>query len=311
MNARVNLRVKATKSVGRHHELCLRSHTCGDTKLNLLELAKRHSKTFGGLTPAIWVISDLSELSYDRLLTSESEASRELIAKVAEMARRYRKGEPLQYILGHWSFRELDLVTDTRGLIPRPETEMLPEFAIAMLGKKRGAIAADLGTGTGAIGLSLAASGRFAWVHMTDVSLATLSLASLNVDRNRSLLRSPVFMSRGSWFKALPDRRKASLDLVVSNPPYIASGAIAKLDSRVLFEPRVALDGGVSGMTCLLEILAGAPEYLKAGGAIVLEMGEEQGDSLSQVAESFGYRDVEIRQDATKRPRFLTARWPG
>ncbi len=278
--------------------------------MNLNDLARRHSRTFGGLTPAMWVISDLSELSYERLLTSESEASPELIAKVAEMAKRYRKGEPLQYILGHWSFRELDLLTDSRGLIPRPETEMLPELAMAMLGKRRDLVAVDLGTGTGAIGLSLAVSGRFSKLYLTDISLATLSLASANIDRNRALVRGMVFLSRGSWFAALPARLQGAVDLVVANPPYIPTNAIANLDKRVLYEPLLALDGGVSGVSALLEILAGAPEFLKPGGAIVLEMGDEQGEALSHVAELFGYTEIVIRKDSSMRPRFLTARWP-
>ena len=277
--------------------------------MKLVDLARKFSRTFGGLTPAIWVISDLSEVSYERLLTSQSEASPALVAKVTEMAKRYRKGEPLQYLLGHWSFRELDLVTDARALIPRPETELLVDVACSMIPKGSRSIGVDLGTGTGAVGLSLSASGRFAWVYLTDLSLPTLSLASLNVQRNRSLLKSAVFLSRGSWFQALPESLKHSCDLIVSNPPYIASATIANLDARVLFEPKLALDGGVSGLSCILEILSGAPEYLKRNGSVVLEIGEDQGEVISEVATSFGYQDVLIRSDQTDRTRFVSARW--
>lgn len=263
------------------------------------------------MTPAIWVVAELAETSYERVVAGSQDASRDVVAKAAELAKRYQGGEPLQYLLGHWSFRELDLVTDVRALIPRPETEMLVDIALELVGKSVGYVAADLGTGTGAIGISLAASGRFSLVYMTDASAEALSLAAQNVQRNIRVVKGAVFLSRGSWFAALPDSAKGRLDLVASNPPYIPSAAVSGLDERVLYEPRSALDGGPSGMNCLFQILSGAPDYLRRGGSVVLEIGEEQGEVLAEVATSFGYERTSVRPDQAGRPRFFSARWMG
>ena len=279
--------------------------------MKLIDLARRHAKSFGGITPAIWAVAELAETSYERVVAGSQDASRDVVGRAADLAKRYQRGEPLQYLLGRWAFRELDLVTDVRALIPRPETEMLVDIALELVGTKAGAVAADLGTGTGAIGISLSASGRFSLVYMTDASAAALSLSSQNVQRNIQLVKGAVFISRGSWFAALPDSSKGRLDLVASNPPYIPSAAIAGLDQRMLYEPRSALDGGPSGMNCLFQILSGAPDYLRRGGSLVLEMGEDQGDVMAEVASSFGYEQVAVRRDQAGRFRFFTARWMG
>ena len=279
--------------------------------MKLIDLARRHAKSFGGITQAVWAVAELAETSYERVVAGSQDASRDVVARAAELAKRYQQGEPLQYLLGHWAFRDLDLVTDVRALIPRPETEVLVDVALELVGDGAGAVAADLGTGTGAIGISLAASGRFSLVYMTDVSAEALSLASQNLQRNIRKVEGAVFMSRGSWFAALPDSAKGSLDLVASNPPYIPSAAIAGLDERVLYEPRSALDGGPSGMNCLFQILSGAADYLRRGGSVVLEMGEDQGEVLAEVASSFGYEQVAVRCDQAGRLRFFTARWMG
>ncbi|MDA8116411.1 MAG: peptide chain release factor N(5)-glutamine methyltransferase [Actinomycetota bacterium] len=279
--------------------------------MKLIDLARRHAKSFGGITPAIWAVAELAETSYERVVAGTQDASRDVVARASELAKRYQRGEPLQYLLGHWAFRELDLVTDPRALIPRPETEMLVDIALELLDGVDGAVAADLGTGTGAVGISLAVSGRFSLVYMTDASAEALSLASQNVQRNIRLVKGAVFLSRGSWFAALPDSCRGRLDLVASNPPYIPSAAIAGLDDRVLYEPRSALDGGPSGMNCLFQILSGAPDYLRHGGSVVLEMGEDQGGVLAEVASSFGYEQIAVRADQAGRPRFFTARWLG
>ena len=279
--------------------------------MKLIDLARRHAKNFGGITPAIWVVAELAETNYERVVAGMHDASRDVVARTAVLAKRYQRGEPLQYLLGHWSFRELDLVTDVRALIPRPETETLVDIALELVGKRGGAVAADLGTGTGAIGISLAASGKFSLVYMTDASAGALSLAAENVQRNIRVVKGAVFLSRGSWFSALPDSAKGRVDLVASNPPYIPSAAISSLDERVLFEPRSALDGGPSGMNCLFQILSGAPDYLRRGGSVVLEMGEQQAEVLAEVASSFGYEKISVRPDPAGSPRFFTARWTG
>lgn len=278
--------------------------------MTLIELARKHRRTFGGITPAIWVISDLSETEFEKLLISDSEASQELIDAVGLIAKRYRKGEPLQYLLGHWNFRKLDLLCDERALIPRPETEHLVDLVFARLKGKKRLLGADLGTGSGAIGLSLATSNTFDLVYMTDLSSPALNLASENLERNRRLFNSKIFMSHGSWFAGLPASCVGSLDLVISNPPYIPTSAIASLDGRVLAEPIMALDGGPAGMSSLLEIVAGATKYLSPDGLLALEIGEDHGETLAGVANSFGYLNIEVVKDQTDRVRYFFARKP-
>ena len=169
-------------------------------------------------------------------------------------------GEPLQYVLGHWSFRTLDLLVDRRVLIPRPETEHLVEVALSIARATTGPLTiADLGTGSGAIAMALAAElfPRPLTVWATDASDDALAVARANL-AGMGRAAVAVRMEAGSWYDALPPDLAGRLDLVVSNPPYI--GTDEDLDERVRdWEPASALLAGPDGLDALREVIAGAP----------------------------------------------------
>ncbi len=169
---------------------------------------------------ARWLCEEAGSFDGDELLTALDEpATQRMVAHLDAMVARYRSGEPLQYALGRWAFRRLDVMVDRRVLIPRPETEVLVEVALAAL-DRRAATLVDLGTGSGAIGLALASelplTGTTVW--LTDVSTDALDVARANL-AGIGRAAANVRVAEGEWFDALPEDLRGTLDLVVSNPP--------------------------------------------------------------------------------------------
>jgi release factor glutamine methyltransferase len=226
---------------------------------------------------------------------------------VEQLVARRQTGEPLQYVLGSWGFRTLDLFVDRRVLIPRPETEVVAGLAIdALAALDRPGIAVDLGTGSGAIALSLAAE---RWPHVevwaTDVSADALAVARANLaalGRRGAVVR----LVEGDWFGALPDDLRGCLDVVVSNPPYV--GEDEPLPAEVGdWEPRGALVPGPTGLEDVERIVAEAPSWLRPDGVLVVEIGERQGGAALAAATAAGFATVDVRPDFAGRDRALVA----
>lgn len=234
-------------------------------------------------------------------------ATQRMVAHLDAMVARVRGGEPLQYVLGEWSFRKVELAIDRRALIPRPETELLVDVVLEKLAGAGTRTVADLGTGSGAIGLSLAAElpldGTTVWI--TDASADALDLARANIagiGRGAANVRTGL----GSWFDALP--ADVRFDVVVSNPPYVADGS-PDLDESVLdWEPVDALFAGPDGLDDIRHLVAEAPACLVPGGWLVLEIGADQGAAVHELFESAGYRDVETRRDLAGHDRIALGR---
>ena len=231
-----------------------------------------------------------------------------MVAHLDAMVARRRSGEPLQYVLGEWSFRRLDLAVDQRVLIPRPETEWVAgraiDLALAVDGDRR---VVDLGTGSGAIGLALAdelpLDGTSVW--LTDADPAALEVARANLAGIGRAARN-VTISEGRWFAALPEGFRA--DVIVSNPPYVAVGDPA-LEANVLaWEPAHALFAGPDGLDDLREIIAGASGHLRPGGWLVCEIGSDQGAAVADLARSAGLLDISVEPDPAGHDRMLVAR---
>jgi release factor glutamine methyltransferase len=226
------------------------------------------------------------------------------------MLARLRTGEPLQYVLGRWGFRRLDLAVDARVLIPRPETELVAEVAIGLAAACGPPVTvADLGTGSGAVGLALADELPFAGttVWITDADADALDVARANLAGiGRAAVN--VRVGQGSWFEALPG--DVRFDVIVSNPPYIADGATLIDDSVRGWEPHRALFGGFDGLDDIRHLVGGAPAHLVPGGWLVLEIGADQGPNVRQLFENVGYADVEIRQDLAGHDRIALGRTP-
>ncbi len=232
------------------------------------------------------------------------EAMRRAMARLA-------KGEPLQYVLGEWDFRTLTLSCDRRALIPRPETEELVTRVLAHLSSAAFAsppLVVDVGTGTGAIILSLAAEFKGAAAFLgTDVSEDAISLARENAARCGLDGRVKFAVADG-----LDDfDEPQSVDVIVSNPPYVTTAEWAALDPRVKdFEPRLALDGGAEGLDFYERYLGDAVNLLKPGGAVFFEIGESQGAALSRLMAAYGFVDVRIDRDFAGRDRYAYATLP-
>jgi release factor glutamine methyltransferase len=229
---------------------------------------------------------------------------------VHDMVRRRLAGEPLQYVMGRWAFRHLDLLVDPRVLIPRPETEFVAEVALRFAREVPGSrTVVDLGTGSGAIGLSLAFELPLddTTVWLTDVSSDALDVARANL-AGIGRAGANVRIGQGSWFDALPTDLHGLVDVVVSNPPYIAVGDPELSQDVSKHEPFLALFADDDGLAALREVASRAPEWLRSGGWLVLEIGHRQGDAVRSMLGDAGLRDVEIRRDLAGRERVAVAR---
>jgi release factor glutamine methyltransferase len=255
---------------------------------------------------ARWLCEVASGYDGDEFLSMlDRPATQRAVAHLDAMLARVGAGEPLQYVLGRWGFRHLDLMVDRRVLIPRPETETVVEVALRLARSMLFPIVcADLGTGSGAIGLSLAAELPFdgVTVWMTDSSADALDVARANaagIGRAAANVRA----SRGLWFKALPHELRGRLALVVSNPPYVADDD-PELEPIVReWEPEAALFSGPDGLDAIRHLIDAARRWLRPGGWLVIEIGSGHGDRVTGLLRAAGYDDVEIISDLSGHDR--------
>lgn len=234
---------------------------------------------------------------------------------VRAAARRRLDGEPLQYIIGHWPFRNLDLEVDGRVLIPRPETEWLVEVALGELARRDTAAPTivDLGCGSGAIGLALLDElrdrGLAGQLFALDESVDALVVARRNALKH-SLYA--VSFARSSWFTSLDRALEGRVDLIVANPPYVGESEFADLDPVLGYEPYGALVApdadDVAGFGDLATIIAGAREWLVPGGSLVCEHGEGQRGAVLAASREAGFSEFLDLDDLAGRPRVLVAR---
>ena len=244
-------------------------------------------------------------LERGRLLARAAEAlgADEAAAFEALIARRAR-GEPVAYLLGRREFWTLDLEVSAAVLVPRPETELLVELALARL-PAGGARVLDLGTGSGAIGLALARERPAARLDLVDASAAAIALAESNRARlglgnARTLL--------GDWYAPVAGERYA---LIVSNPPYLAATDPHLAAPELGFEPRAALVAGASGLEALAAIIADASPHLEPGGALILEHGAAQGADCRRLLGAAGFGAIATHRDLAGLERATLGVKPG
>jgi release factor glutamine methyltransferase len=199
-------------------------------------------------------------------------------------------GEPLAYLTGEREFWSLPLGVGADVLVPRPETELLVERALA-LGHPGVLRVADLGTGSGAIALALAHERPVWHIIATDVSASALAVARTNAGR---LGLTAVDFRRGSWFEPLAGER---FDLLVSNPPYVAADDPAMTSPELRHEPRLALTPGADALACLHTLARGAPAHLRPGGWLLLEHGAGQAEAVRHALVLAGFRHVRSHRD--------------
>ena len=225
-----------------------------------------------------------------------------VIAQVRELIARRRAGEPVAYILGTRKFWSLDLEIDRSVLIPRPETELLVEFALEVLPAEAHSRVLELGTGSGAVALAIARERPHARVTATDVSAQALVLACRNAEQ---LEIGNVTFVAGSWYDPLGAMH---CDLIVSNPPYVPADDPALTTGDTSREPRAALSPGRTGLEAIELILARAREHLRSGGWLAVEHGAGQGAAVRALFSQHGLSTIRTLQDLAGHERVTAGR---
>ncbi len=258
---------------------------------------------------AEWLLAEA--LGIDRLrlvLDPDRVVPAEIARRFSRQIERRRAHEPLQHLLGWEEFSGLRLKAAPAALIPRPETELLVEWALA-LERAEGPwrVAVDVGAGAGAIACALAAHARHLEVLAVERSPGALALAAANIEALG--LAQQVRLMAGDLFEPLAGL-VAAVDLVVSNPPYIATSMLSQLPREVSdWEPREALDGGPDGMAVHRRLVGESPHFLRPGGWLLMELGEGQAGSLSRLMEaSGGFDRIEVRKDLSGVERMIGGR---
>ncbi|MEO8847761.1 MAG: peptide chain release factor N(5)-glutamine methyltransferase [Casimicrobiaceae bacterium] len=218
------------------------------------------------------------------------------------LAKRRRDGEPVAYLTGRREFRDLMLHVTADVLIPRPETEVLVEAALACVAIDAPARILDLGTGSGAIALALAHARPRADVIGVDIAQAAIGVATANADRLG--IRNVRFL-RANWFDGVGDAR---FNAIVANPPYVAAADAHLLEGDLRFEPRDALTPGGDGLSALRAIIDGAPDHLATDASLLLEHGYDQSQAVCEMLARCGYINVRRLRDLAGHWRVAAAR---
>ena len=248
------------------------------------------------------------KLGVDRteyFMCPDAEVPRERQEALESMLREREKRIPLQYLMGNCEFMGYSFSVDERVLIPRQDTECLVELAVDQMRQSpEPCRVLDLCTGSGCIGVSVKLLCPQAQVVLSDVSEGALAVAAENARR----LGVPVDVVQGDLFENV----QGTFDYILSNPPYIPSEVIDGLMPEVRdHEPRLALDGTADGLHFYRRIIREATGYLRSGGRLLFEIGQEQGAALLALLQEAGYAETEIRQDLAGNDRIAVGRWPG
>ena len=253
----------------------------------------------------------LSQPKHACYLEPDAPLTADETARLRSLVARRADGVPLQYLTGTETFRGLELEVTPDVLIPRPETEGVVDAALRVLADRRSAslpaVVADIGTGSGCLALALARVRPDVVVYATDCSAAALAVAERNA--RRLGLADRVTFLRGDLFEPLA-RGGVRVDLVVSNPPYVADEHLPTLQIEVRHEPESALRGGVDGLHFYRRIVAEAGSVLAAGAGIVVELGYGQADAVGALARGAGFDVARIDPDFQRIPRVMTLAAP-
>jgi release factor glutamine methyltransferase len=237
-----------------------------------------------------------------RLRSHPEDPVRERAGEYRALIVRRAAGEPLAYLTGTQEFWSLPLAVSRAVLVPRPETELLVERALALRSARHGRVV-DLGTGSGAVALAIASERPHWQVTATDVSAEALAIARANAVQ---LKLSAIDFRQGSWFAPLAGTR---FDLIVSNPPYIAADDPALADPALAHEPRLALTPGADALSCLRAIARDAPQHLDPGGWLLLEHGNGQGVAVRHELVLAGLRYVRSHRDLAGHERITEGQY--
>lgn len=228
----------------------------------------------------------------------------EALERYRGLLERRRRGEPVAYLTGRREFWSLPLYVTADVLIPRPETELLVELALAHLPPRPGPAVADLGTGSGAVAVAMARECPHCRIVATDVAETALAVARWNAEQ---LGLANIDFRHGSWFEPLAGER---FDLIVSNPPYVADDDAHLRRGDLPHEPRLALAAGPEGLDALSIITAQAGAHLVAGGWLLVEHGHDQGPAVRRLLAAGGFKEVATERDLAGLDRVSLGRRP-
>lgn len=232
----------------------------------------------------------------------EDELPETLRLEFLNVIERRRSGEPIAHIIGSRGFWTLDLAVTADTLIPRPETELLVELAISKYPREKKIRVLDLGSGSGAVALAIAAECKNATVIAVDKSAAALNVAQGNADANQL----PVEFRRSDWFSALEHQR---FDLIVSNPPYISENDPHLGQGDLRFEPISALASGADGLDDIRLIVSQSPAFCLPQAWLMIEHGFDQGEAVRGLYSKAGFSSVDTVQDLEQRDRVTMGQW--
>jgi release factor glutamine methyltransferase len=286
-----------------------------DGTISWRELLAETAPLVGDHNEARWLCEQAAgERGAEWLAMLDAPATVRSVAHLDAMVARRCGGEPLAYVLGSWAFRTIELMVDGRVLIPRADTEVVAAYAIdaarVRLGRAPTRIV-DLGTGSGAIGLSVAAELPLDTheVWCTDMSIDALDVCRANL-AGLGRAGTSVRLAHGSWFEALPRELVGAVDVVVSNPPYVTTNDPDLADSVREWEPMSALFAGDDGLDAYRSILGDVIRWLAPCGALVFEIGSRQGDAVRELCTHAGLHDVAVHKDFAGLDRVVTATAP-
>ena len=241
--------------------------------------------------------------SLELRLDADSETDPAVMAAYQDFVQKRLKRIPLQYLLGEASFFRRVFRVDPRVLIPRPETELLCEWALEVIRDMPSPRVLDLCCGSGCIGLTIKAERPDAVVTLSDISADALNVTAANATQ----LSIDVSVCQSDLLEAFP---RSSFDLIISNPPYIPSAECDRLQPEVMREPRLALDGGTDGCNICRRIIQTAGYTLVAGGKLLMELGIHESGVISSYLSAYGYSGIEIRKDYAGIDRMILAVFP-
>jgi release factor glutamine methyltransferase len=254
------------------------------------------------------LLAEAAGVTREAVITGSIDLSAETLKKFEAMISRREEREPVAYIVGHKEFYSLDFEVTPAVLIPRPETEFVVGAALECIAEKASARVLDIGTGSGAIAIAIAVNAPDAQVTALDISADALALASRNARRYR--VEDRVTIRRADCFHMLDGGAAlGTFDAIVSNPPYLHDAEIAALEPEVhRFEPRIALNGGASGLDILQRIAIGARAHLEPNGELIMEVGEGHAGDVVKLVERAGLRVVSVINDLAGHSRVVRAR---
>lgn len=279
--------------------------------MNILDLINATTKYFqkhGVESPRLqieWLLAHHLRLKrMDLYLQFERELSEGELGPLRESVKRRVEGEPLQHITGVAPFYGRDFRVTPHVLIPRPETEGLVEWAVQKIKEESLTRVVDVGTGSGIIALTVVLESPELSVHAVDLSPEALVIARENAERHDVVSR--VEFSESNLLEGVT----GEWDLILSNPPYIATDVIPTLSREVQRDPLKALDGGPDGLDLIRKLIQQSQNKLRPGGWLGMEIGSDQGPAVLSLLNGAGFSHTEIRADLTKRPRYALGQKP-